>query len=137
VLGMVYDMLGNGPVGAMGFLLVLAVFCASRAFSTFDNNTLFMPIAVMCTAFFAIEIAYAVLMVSFGVTPSIVDALVYRALPCAVYDCLAGLLFFFIMVRVLPAAADGAPGLAASDSMQVSMTSGKDLGKVRTRTRRR
>ena len=45
VLGLVFDLVSGGPVGAMAFLLVLMTFLAARAFAVLDNDTLFMPLS--------------------------------------------------------------------------------------------
>jgi len=137
VLGLVFDLLSTGPVGAMGFLLVLAAFCASRAFAVFNNDTLFMPIAVMAVAVLIIEVLYAVFMVSFGISASPLDAFVYRALPCALYDCLAALLFYVLALKFLAIASPQSKASTPTQAMQVTMTSAKDLGKVRPKTHRR
>ena len=39
--------MGGGPVGGMAFVLVLVTFLASRLFMALNNDTLFMPVAIM------------------------------------------------------------------------------------------
>ena len=56
VLGLVFDLLGSGPVGAMAFLLVLVTFLASRAFSVLDNDTLFMPLVILVVSTLVVEL---------------------------------------------------------------------------------
>jgi len=133
LMGLAYDLLGHGPVGVMAFLLVLVAFCVSRAFTVFDNDTLFMAIAMMIVSCFIIEILYALLMLSFGITPSFADALIFRALPCALYDCVAGLLFFPLGLKFLAASSHSSHVGDAHKAMQVSLTSNKDLGRIRTK----
>ncbi|MEG1561534.1 MAG: rod shape-determining protein MreD [Raoultibacter sp.] len=94
VLGLISDLLGSGPVGALPFLLIIAAFATSRAFAALDNGTAFMPLLIFIVAAFAIEIFYAAFLVGLGITPSPLDAFVYRALPCALYDCVCGLLLY-------------------------------------------
>ena len=50
VLGLVFDLVSGGPVGAMAFLLVLMTFLAARAFAVLDNDTLFMPLVIFVAA---------------------------------------------------------------------------------------
>lgn len=100
VLGLMYDLLSHTPVGTMAFLLVLFSFLAARLFSFLDNDTFFMPILIYCVAALVIEVLYAGFMLLFGVSAGIVDALVYRALPCAIYDCVIGLILYPLMIRV-------------------------------------
>ena len=47
VLGLLFDLMSGGPVGAMAFSLTLVSMFASRAFLVLDNDTLFMPVIIM------------------------------------------------------------------------------------------
>lgn len=100
-LGLIFDLLGHGPVGLMAFLLVIAAFAASRAFTVLNNDTLFMPLVTLVVSLVAIEVLYALVLVGFGFSASMVDALVYRALPCALYDCVIALVLYPLAVRFL------------------------------------
>ena len=105
VLGLVFDLLGSGPVGAMAFLLVLVTFLASRAFSVLDNDTLFMPVTIFVVATFAAEMLYGALLIGLGLSASPVDAFLYRALPCTLYDCVVGFVLYPIIARLLASGA--------------------------------
>ena len=100
-LGLIYDLLGTGPVGGMALLFVLASFAASRAFSILDNDTLFMPLTILVVATLVVEMLYGALMVGLGLSQSALDALVYRALPCSLYDCAIGLVLYPIFAHLL------------------------------------
>ena len=99
-LGLVYDLTGSGPVGGMAFLFVLVSFIASRAFSVLDNDTLFMPLTIFIVSALAAEMLYGVLLMALGLSASPLDAFLYRALPCALYDCVVGLILYPIMARL-------------------------------------
>ncbi|MEG0505181.1 MAG: rod shape-determining protein MreD, partial [Raoultibacter sp.] len=94
VLGLLYDFLGFGPVGAMSFLLVLAAFAASRIFSYLNNDTLFMPLVILVVSMVIVEVFYAVFLIGLGLSSGVMDALLYRALPCALYDCVIALVLY-------------------------------------------
>ncbi|OUO90860.1 rod shape-determining protein MreD [Gordonibacter sp. An230] len=104
VLGLLADLLGTGPVGGMALLFVLVSFVASRAFAVLDNDTLFMPLAILVAASFAVETLYGALLIALGLPVGPVDAFFYRALPCALYDCVAGLVLYPLVARLV---ADG------------------------------
>lgn len=104
-LGLVCDLLGSGPVGGYAFLLVAVSFIASRAFSVLDNDTLFMPVTVFVVATFAAEMLYGALLIGLGLSASSVDAFLYRALPCTLYDCVVGLVLYPIIARLLASGA--------------------------------
>lgn len=100
-LGLFYDLVGEGPVGAMAFLLLLFCYLAARAFLVLDNNTVVMPLAVLIVSVFLIELLYAALLLGFGVSGSFIDAFLYRALPCALFDSIAGIVFYPLLARFL------------------------------------
>lgn len=101
VLGMAYDLLGGGPVGAMALVLVLVTVVASRAMGALNNDTLFMPLAILAASLLLAQLLYGALCLAGGVGGSVVDALVYRALPCALYDMVAGLIVYPLAARFL------------------------------------
>lgn len=101
VLGLLSDLLGTGPVGAMALLFVLVSFLASRAFAVLDNDTLFMPLTILVVATFAVEMLYGVLLIALGLPVSPVDAFLYRALPCSLYDCVVGLVLYPLVARLM------------------------------------
>lgn len=101
VMGMAFDLLGGGPVGAMAFLLVLASFVVSSAFSVLNNDTLFMPLVLLVIATLAVEMLYGVFLMWFGMDVSAVQAFAYRSLPCALYDAALGLLMYPLAMRVM------------------------------------
>ena len=101
VMGMAYDLIGGGPVGAMAFLLVLVTFAASRAMGALNNDTLFMPLAILMASLVAVEVLYGALCLAGGVEGTLPGALAYRALPCALYDCAAGIVVYPLAARFL------------------------------------
>ena len=105
VLGLVFDLVSGGPVGTMAFLLVLMTFLAARAFAVLDNDTLFMPVTIFVVATFAAEMLYGALLIGLGLSASPVDAFLYRALPCTLYDCVVGLVLYPIIARLLASGA--------------------------------
>ena len=105
VLGLVFDVLGTGPVGGMAFLFVLVSFVASRAFAVLDNDTVFMPLTILVVATFAVEMLYGALLIALGLAVSPIDAFLYRALPCSLYDCVVGLVLYPLIARLLAAGA--------------------------------
>ncbi|MCB6313492.1 MULTISPECIES: rod shape-determining protein MreD [Gordonibacter] len=110
VLGLVFDLVSGGPVGAMAFLLVLMTFLAARAFAVLDNDTLFMPLVIFVAATVLVEALYAAFLLALGFDASALDVFLYRALPCALYDCVIGLVLYPLAARVLAGAAPAQPG---------------------------
>ncbi len=99
VLGMLSDLLGYGPVGAMPLLLIVASALASRVHMAFDNGTVFIPLVVLAVSIILVEVLYAFIAVgAAGVDP--MDAFIYRALPCTLYNCVLGLALYPFMWRL-------------------------------------
>ena len=109
-MGLLYDLTGTGPVGGMALLLVIACFLASRVFSLVDNDTLFMPLVIFVAATVLVEALYAAFLLALGFDASALDVFLYRALPCALYDCVIGLVLYPLAARVLAGAAPAQPG---------------------------
>ena len=104
VLGLFFDLMGSAPVGGMALLLLVATALLTRAFQALNNDTLFMPIFLMAVFFLLIELSYGVLLVGFGSSEGIVQALIYKALPCTLYDCVIGFITYLCMLRFLASA---------------------------------
>ena len=101
VLGLLYDLLGNNPVGLMAAMLLIVALFSSRAFMLFNNDTVFIPLTVSMIASLAVEVVYAVCLLLFGLDVLLSDALLLRALPCALYDCAMGLIIFPLLTHLL------------------------------------
>ncbi len=91
-LGLLYDFLGHGPVGAMALLSVLAYIGIYYIFKVIDNESVSMPLIVFFVAVLFVEFLYAVFMILLGVSIGILEAFVFTALPCALYDFVFGVL---------------------------------------------
>lgn len=94
VLGFINDLCVGTPVGSSSLALVLVCFVAARAFAVLNNDTVFIPLLVMVVAAFLIELIMGLFALSFGAATGLLDALIFRALPCGLYDCVIGLLLF-------------------------------------------
>lgn len=101
VLGLLYDSFGTGPLGGMALLFMLVSFIAAKIFMTLDNDTLFMPLVILVVATLTVEVMYGGLLILLGLPVTPLDALLYRALPCSLYDCVFALIMYPIMARLL------------------------------------
>lgn len=101
VLGLLFDFMSGGPVGAMAFTLTLVTMFASRAFLLLDNDTLFMPAVIMAAGLLIVEVCYALILSALGYNAAFVDLLVYRAVPCFVYNMIVALILYPVVSRFL------------------------------------
>lgn len=112
-LGLVSDLCVGTPMGSTALLLVLFCFLASRAFSVLDNDTFFVPLVVVVIASFAVELLLGAFTLAIGVDVDLMGAIVYRALPCGLYDCVAALVLYPLAARVLALPSPMGPGTPA------------------------
>lgn len=98
VMGLVYDLLGNGPLGATSLCLLVAVFAISFLVEYIGTDNLTMTLVLMFLIVLAVDIVYGIFLISAG-SISFVDGMVYRALPCAFYDTAIAIIFYLIMIR--------------------------------------
>ena len=99
VCGLIYDFAGSGPIGAMAFVCVAITLAASMAYQAFDNETIFIPVAIILTSCFVANLAYGLLMIACGMNVSLLDALVYVCLPCGLYDTVLSLIAYPLVIR--------------------------------------
>ncbi len=101
VLGLLFDLMGGGPVGAMAFVLIIVTQLAGVIYRNVANDTVFVLLSVLFASLFIMEVLYSILLMACGLNVSFIDAFIYRALPCALYDCFVGVILYFIAARFL------------------------------------
>ncbi len=99
VLGLFFDLAGGGPIGAMAFTLVLATFIVSRSYGALANDTLFMALLMLVGGIVVAEVLYGILMIAGGNPATVVEGLMYRCLPCALYDSLLAVVLYLVLSR--------------------------------------
>ena len=99
VMGLVYDLACGGPVGAMAFTLTAFSFLVARLFTAFDNDTLFMPLAMLALGAFLVEVAYGFFLLMLGYNAGLLQAMAYRAVPCFAYDLVLGIILYLFTTR--------------------------------------
>ena len=99
VLGLAYDLMGGGPVGAMAFSLTLFTYLLARYAERAGNDSLFMSLAFIALGLLLIELTYAVFLLLLGYNANPFEALAYRVAPCFVYDLVIGFVLFILIGR--------------------------------------
>ena len=112
-LGLLYDFLSGNPVGAMAFSLTLFSYVGARIYSAMENDTLFMPLAVMAVGVLLTEALYGVFLLAMGYNAGFFEAFVLRALPCAIYDCVVAFLLYPLAVRLFTPTGPTSPIVAS------------------------
>ena len=99
ILGLAFDFIGAEPIGLMAFaLMVVSVGCA-RVFVHVDNDSRFMAFALIAVGALLVELVYGCLLMFFGYGAAFPDALLYRILPCFLYDFACALLIYPLVAR--------------------------------------
>ncbi len=99
VLGLLYDLVTGGPVGIMAFSLTAFSFLIARLFASLENDTLFMPLAMLALGIFVIELSYGMFLMLFGYNTGFFEAIAYRVAPCFVYDLVIAVILYLFTSR--------------------------------------
>lgn len=97
LLGFAFDLLGGGPLGTMALVLLVVCAFVSWLYARFDNDSLFIPLAALVVGVILSEALYGVLIVLCGYPATIGDSLIYRSLPCGLYNMALALALFFLL----------------------------------------
>lgn len=116
-LGLATDLSGGGTVGVSAALFTLASFISSRASALLGNETVSASLLVSMAASMIAEAVYAFFYVATAGVPAW-DALVLRALPCALYDCAVVLIVMPVLSHVF---SRGASPHAAPESSTIRL----------------
>ena len=99
VLGLTFDLIGGGPVGAMAFSLTLFACLLAWYFEQAGNDSLIVSLAFMALGLLIVELSYGIFLLLFGYSANLLEAFAYRAMPCFVYDLVIALVLFPIARR--------------------------------------
>ena len=58
-----------------------------------------VPLLLLVVLALAVDVLFGAFLLGLSPSLSVVDAMVYRALPCALYDCVLGLLLYPLAAR--------------------------------------
>lgn len=101
VMGLLFDLLSGGPVGGMAFSLTAICALGSWFFQRANNDTLFMALVVLVVSVLLIDMLYGGLFLMFGYAAGVLEAFVYRVLPCFIYDAVLAIVLYLIVTRFL------------------------------------
>ena len=113
VLGLLFDLISGAPVGALAFSLTLCCAIAASVFNVLNNDTLFVGFLALAVGLVLAELCYGVFMLALGYNAGIAEALVFRALPCAVYDIVFAFVLYPLMLRLFAPSGPTAPPIAS------------------------
>lgn len=100
LLGLGYNLLCGGTVGFMSVLLIVATLVVTRTFVVMSNASLFMPFVLIALAALVVEVIVGVGASSLA-DVNVFEAVIFRSVPCALYDSIIGLILYPIMSRIM------------------------------------
>ena len=104
-MGLAFDLVSGGPVGAMAFSLTVGAALSSWLFSRSNNDTAFMGIATAAAGLLLVEVLYGVFLLVFGFSANLIEAFFFRILPCFVYDVVFAAALYPLAMRFLAGSA--------------------------------
>jgi len=99
--GLIFDLLGTGPVGPMVLVLSVTGYLAGLLHENLFAEGWLLPITVLGIASLGAEIAYGLLLDLVGAGDPFLLTFVTKMLPAAVYNTALGLLIYPWLARIL------------------------------------
>lgn len=99
--GLLFDLLGTGPVGPMALVLTVAGFIAGMLHEQMFAEGWLLPLTVLFFTSFAAELAYGLMLMLLGTDIAFGRALLTKMIPGAVYNTALALLVYPWLARFL------------------------------------
>lgn len=99
--GIIFDLLGTGPVGPMAFVLAVTGYLAGLLHENMFAEGWLLPITVLGVASLGAELAYGLILGLVGAGGPFLLTFVTKMLPAAVYNTALGLLVYPWLARIL------------------------------------
>ena len=99
--GLVFDLLGSGPVGPMLLVLTLTGYLAGLMHENMFAEGWLLPLTVLAIATLSAEVAYGLILVLLNVGGPFWSTFLTKMLPGAVYNSVLALLIFPWLARFL------------------------------------
>ena len=83
-MGLIYDLVFSGPVGAMAFVMVVFSFIVSKILLKLPSINLGISLITILFSVFFVELFYGIFQASLTVNASFFEILSYRVVPCTI-----------------------------------------------------
>lgn len=101
ILGLVYNLAGQGPLGSMALVCILAVLFASSVLRALELESILFPIITIAVVCFLAEFVYGLLLMACGMSVNFLDALLQICLPCGLYDAIIAIIAYPFLRRFM------------------------------------
>jgi len=101
VAGLMFDLIGTGPVGPMALVLSVVGYAAGTLSANLFAEGWLLPLTVLGVASLTVELAYGLVLALVGETSGWWDTFATVMLPSALYNVALGLLVYPVLARFL------------------------------------
>lgn len=98
LMGFAADLLGNSALGLTALCLLVIAFLVGVVGRTIGSDNVIMSIVTMLVALFGSELVYGLFMAGAGAA-TVGDAMLYRVLPCTLYNTAIAVIWYLILMR--------------------------------------
>ena len=99
--GLLFDLIGSGPVGPMALILTVVGFAAGMLSENLFAEGWLLPLTVLAVASLSVAVAYGLVLALLGANEDFWSSFVAVMLPEALYNVALGLLFYPVLARFL------------------------------------
>jgi rod shape-determining protein MreD len=99
--GLIFELLGSGPVGPMLLVLTLTGFLTGLMHENMFAEGWLLPLTVLAIATLSAEVAYGAILILLGADVPFWSTLLTRMIPGAVYNTALALLIYPLLARFL------------------------------------
>jgi rod shape-determining protein MreD len=99
--GLLFDLIGTGPVGPMALVLAVVGFAAGTLFANLFAEGWLLPLTVLGIASLTVSLSYGLILTLLGATEGWLSNFFTVMLPEALYNTALGLLFYPVLARFL------------------------------------
>jgi len=101
VAGLLFDLLGAGPVGPMALVLSITGYIAGLIHENLFAEGWLLPVGIIALATFTSEILYMIVILFLGTQTPLADAFIGIVLPSTLYNAVCATIVCPILTRVL------------------------------------
>ncbi|MDR0888440.1 MAG: rod shape-determining protein MreD [Coriobacteriales bacterium] len=131
VLGILYDLSSQGPLGLMALVFTVLVYCIASFNTDAFGDSPAITVVLLIISVVAGELFHAIAIALLGANASFLTSLLYKALPNMLYDFIIG-----IIVLIIPMLFRGRSGKKSKGNNMFASGSGMDISMAATGSRR-
>lgn len=101
VMGLICDLLGGTPIGAMAFSLTVFSMLTAWFYQRIDNDTIFIALLCIAVGLLLVQLCFGVILLIFGYGTNPIEAIGLKVLPSYLYNLILTLILYIIAARLV------------------------------------